>query len=103
VKRLLWWWCGAVMDEFDIFMDAVSRKVALDQLLKTSIRLKHRQFIFITPQVRRPHNVVKSMRSERRLGAMRPRARRSTVQASTHPCAQSLIEHLADATSMCRT
>ena len=40
------------MDEFDIYMDAVSRKIALDLLVQTatSEQMKHRQFIFITPQ-----------------------------------------------------
>lgn len=40
------------MDEFDIFMDAVSRKIALELLLQTatSKAMEHRQFIFITPQ-----------------------------------------------------
>lgn len=40
------------MDEFDIFMDAVARKVALSKLIETakSEQMKHRQFIFITPQ-----------------------------------------------------
>lgn len=41
-----------IMDEFDIFMDAVARKTALDLLVKTATRedMQHRQFIFITPQ-----------------------------------------------------
>lgn len=40
------------MDEFDIFMDAVARKVALSKLIETarSEQMRHRQFIFITPQ-----------------------------------------------------
>lgn len=40
------------MDEFDIFMDAVARKVALNKLIDTarSEQMRHRQFIFITPQ-----------------------------------------------------
>jgi len=41
-----------VMDEFDIFMDAVARKTALDLLVQTATGedMRHRQFIFITPQ-----------------------------------------------------
>ena len=41
-----------VMDEFDIFMDAVARKTALDLLVQTATgeEMRHRQFIFITPQ-----------------------------------------------------
>ncbi len=39
-----------VMDEFDVFLDAVSRKVALTNLTDAAKALHHRQFIFITPQ-----------------------------------------------------
>jgi chromosome segregation ATPase len=39
-----------VMDEFDVFMDVVSRKVALDQLIQEGLANKDRQFVFITPQ-----------------------------------------------------
>ena len=39
-----------VMDEFDVFMDAVSRKKALETLIDTGKKYAHRQFIFITPQ-----------------------------------------------------
>jgi len=39
-----------VMDEFDVFLDAVARKIALDTLVSTATQMQHRQFIFITPQ-----------------------------------------------------
>ena len=39
-----------IMDEFDVFMDAVSRKIALQQLIDEGLQNKHRQFVFITPQ-----------------------------------------------------
>ncbi|GMH47517.1 hypothetical protein TrRE_jg10257 [Triparma retinervis] len=39
-----------VMDEFDVFMDAVARKIALDTLVQCATAMVHRQFIFITPQ-----------------------------------------------------
>ena len=39
-----------VMDEFDVFLDAMARKIALDTLVETASALNHRQFIFITPQ-----------------------------------------------------
>jgi len=39
-----------VMDEFDVFLDAVARKIALDTLVTTAQAMNHRQFIFITPQ-----------------------------------------------------
>ena len=39
-----------VMDEFDIFMDQASRKIALQTVCEMARKLNHRQFIFITPQ-----------------------------------------------------
>lgn len=39
-----------IMDEFDVFMDSISRKIALDQLVEEGLSNKHRQFVFITPQ-----------------------------------------------------
>jgi len=39
-----------VFDEFDVFLDSVARKIALDTLVDTSLQLEHRQFIYITPQ-----------------------------------------------------
>ncbi|CBJ48924.1 smc-like protein [Ectocarpus siliculosus] len=39
-----------VMDEFDVFMDAVSRDHAILEVLKFAKRNKDKQFIFITPQ-----------------------------------------------------
>mmetsp|Transcript_13448 Transcript_13448/g.16929 ORF Transcript_13448/g.16929 Transcript_13448/m.16929 type:complete len:877 (+) Transcript_13448:605-3235(+) len=39
-----------VMDEFDVFLDPVSRKIALDTMVKVAKEMEHRQFIFITPQ-----------------------------------------------------
>jgi chromosome segregation ATPase len=38
------------MDEFDVFLDPVARKIALDTLVEIGKRMEHRQFIFITPQ-----------------------------------------------------
>lgn len=38
------------MDEFDVFMDPVNRRLSMKMLIQTAERLKHRQFIFITPQ-----------------------------------------------------
>jgi len=51
-----------VFDEFDVFLDSVARKIALDQLVSTSLALEHRQFIYITPQdlsSLKPHNKLK--------------------------------------------
>ena len=39
-----------VMDEFDVFLDPVARKLALETLIQISKEMEHRQFIFITPQ-----------------------------------------------------
>ena len=39
-----------VMDEFDVFLDAVSRKIALTTLVDIAKKMDHRQFILITPQ-----------------------------------------------------
>jgi len=39
-----------VMDEFDVFLDPVARKIALNSLVEVAKEMKHRQFIFITPQ-----------------------------------------------------
>jgi chromosome segregation ATPase len=38
------------MDEFDVFLDPVSRKIALETLVFIAKKMEHRQFIFITPQ-----------------------------------------------------
>jgi len=39
-----------VMDEFDVFMDQVSRKIAMRELVEMANQHQDRQFIFITPQ-----------------------------------------------------
>jgi structural maintenance of chromosomes protein 6 len=39
-----------VMDEFDVFLDAISRKIALMTLVEIAKKMEHRQFILITPQ-----------------------------------------------------
>ena len=39
-----------VMDEFDVFLDPVARKIAMDNLVRVAKEMGHRQFIFITPQ-----------------------------------------------------
>jgi len=51
-----------VFDEFDVFLDSVARKIALDTLVSTSLALEHRQFIYITPQdlsSLKPHSKLK--------------------------------------------
>lgn len=39
-----------VMDEFDVFLDPVARKIAMRTLVEVAKEMDHRQFIFITPQ-----------------------------------------------------
>lgn len=39
-----------VMDEFDVFLDPVARKIALENLITLAKSMENRQFIFITPQ-----------------------------------------------------
>ena len=39
-----------VMDEFDVFLDPVARKIAMENLVRVAMEMGHRQFIFITPQ-----------------------------------------------------
>ena len=41
-----------VLDEFDVFLDPVTRKTVIDTLIVMAKKMNHRQFIFITPQVR---------------------------------------------------
>ena len=38
------------MDEWDVFMDAVARKVSLDKMMEYAEAHKEKQFILITPQ-----------------------------------------------------
>ncbi|CAJ1965880.1 unnamed protein product [Cylindrotheca closterium] len=39
-----------VLDEFDVFLDPVTRKTVIDTLILMAKKMNHRQFIFITPQ-----------------------------------------------------
>lgn len=38
------------LDEFDVFMDMVNRRVSMDMMLKVAKTQQYRQFIFLTPQ-----------------------------------------------------
>jgi chromosome segregation ATPase len=38
------------MDEFDVFMDAVNRRLSMEMLLEAASEKRHRQYIFLTPQ-----------------------------------------------------
>ena len=39
-----------VLDEFDVFLDPVTRKLTIEALIRMAKQMKNRQFIFITPQ-----------------------------------------------------
>ena len=64
-----------VMDEFDVFLDPVARKIAMKTLVEVAKAMEHRQFIFITPQD------VSSLQtdSKLRIHKMKPPARKTTV------------------------
>ncbi|NXA51544.1 SMC6 protein, partial [Nothocercus julius] len=38
------------LDEFDVYMDMVNRRIAMDMMLKVADSQRHRQFILLTPQ-----------------------------------------------------
>ncbi|KAM9195799.1 structural maintenance of chromosomes protein 6 isoform 2-T3 [Mergus octosetaceus] len=38
------------LDEFDVYMDMVNRRIAMDMILKVADSQRHRQFILLTPQ-----------------------------------------------------
>ncbi|KAK1889292.1 Structural maintenance of chromosomes protein 6 [Dissostichus eleginoides] len=38
------------LDEFDVFMDMVNRRISMDMMLKVASGQRYRQFIFLTPQ-----------------------------------------------------
>eukprot|EP00429_Kryptoperidinium_foliaceum_P002841 CAMPEP_0176007488 /NCGR_PEP_ID=MMETSP0120_2-20121206/3258_1 /TAXON_ID=160619 /ORGANISM="Kryptoperidinium foliaceum, Strain CCMP 1326" /LENGTH=1160 /DNA_ID=CAMNT_0017340249 /DNA_START=56 /DNA_END=3535 /DNA_ORIENTATION=+ len=39
-----------ILDEFDVFLDPVTRKLTIEKLIEMAKGLPHRQFVFITPQ-----------------------------------------------------
>ncbi|CAI9728495.1 maintenance of chromosomes 6-like isoform X2 [Octopus vulgaris] len=48
-------WCGTespfrCLDEFDVFMDMVNRRICMDMMLQVAKEQRARQFIFLTPQ-----------------------------------------------------
>ncbi|XP_056019651.1 structural maintenance of chromosomes protein 6-like isoform X2 [Ostrea edulis] len=38
------------LDEFDVFMDMVNRRISMDMMMAVARNQKHKQFIFLTPQ-----------------------------------------------------
>ena len=39
-----------ILDEFDVFLDSVTRKLTIEALITMAKSMSHRQFVFITPQ-----------------------------------------------------
>lgn len=39
-----------ILDEFDVFLDPVTRKLTIEALIQMAKSMSHRQFVFITPQ-----------------------------------------------------
>lgn len=39
-----------ILDEFDVFLDSQTRKLTINALIHVAKKMRHRQFIFITPQ-----------------------------------------------------
>uniref|UniRef100_A0A7S4NJE4 Rad50/SbcC-type AAA domain-containing protein n=1 Tax=Odontella aurita TaxID=265563 RepID=A0A7S4NJE4_9STRA len=70
-----------VMDEFDVFLDPVARKIALDNMVTAAKSLEHRQFIFITPQD------LSNLKTDPMLKIirMKPPARQSSASQQTLP------------------
>ncbi|KAG7347822.1 RecF/RecN/SMC N terminal domain containing protein [Nitzschia inconspicua] len=68
-----------VMDEFDVFLDPVTRKLIIDTLIQVGQSMAHRQFIFITPQD--VSNVESS--STLKILKMRPPERREVAGGHT--------------------
>ena len=68
-----------VMDEFDVFLDPVARKIALETMISLAKELDHRQFIFITPQD------LSSIKTDPKLKIfhLRPPARSNVVGGAT--------------------
>lgn len=38
------------LDEFDVFMDMINRRISMDMMMHVAQSQKHKQFIFLTPQ-----------------------------------------------------
>ncbi|XP_048354863.1 structural maintenance of chromosomes protein 6 [Sphaerodactylus townsendi] len=55
------------LDEFDVFMDMVNRRIAMDMMLKMADSQRYRQFIFLTPQHMRslpPSPIIRILRMQ---------------------------------------
>uniref|UniRef100_A0A4W4GKD9 Structural maintenance of chromosomes protein 6 n=1 Tax=Electrophorus electricus TaxID=8005 RepID=A0A4W4GKD9_ELEEL len=49
------------LDEFDVYMDMVNRRISMDMMLKIAASQRYRQFIFLTPQSMRHFHIVTRM------------------------------------------
>ncbi|XP_041814270.1 structural maintenance of chromosomes protein 6 [Chelmon rostratus] len=53
------------LDEFDVYMDMVNRRISMDMMLKVAASQRYRQFIFLTPQSMRSlpeSNIIRILR-----------------------------------------
>uniref|UniRef100_A0A663MQI9 Structural maintenance of chromosomes protein 6 n=1 Tax=Athene cunicularia TaxID=194338 RepID=A0A663MQI9_ATHCN len=50
------------LDEFDVYMDMVNRRIAMDMIFKVADSQHHRQFILLTPQI--PGKVMAKLRGQ---------------------------------------
>ncbi|XP_014328190.1 structural maintenance of chromosomes protein 6 [Xiphophorus maculatus] len=50
------------LDEFDVYMDMVNRRISMDMMLKVAASQRYRQFIFLTPQYMSSLPVSKTIR-----------------------------------------
>uniref|UniRef100_A0A671P918 Structural maintenance of chromosomes protein 6 n=1 Tax=Sinocyclocheilus anshuiensis TaxID=1608454 RepID=A0A671P918_9TELE len=46
------------LDEFDVYMDMVNRRISMDMMLKIAASQRYRQFIFLTPQSMRLEDMI---------------------------------------------
>uniref|UniRef100_A0A8C2ZHH5 Structural maintenance of chromosomes protein 6 n=1 Tax=Cyclopterus lumpus TaxID=8103 RepID=A0A8C2ZHH5_CYCLU len=55
------------LDEFDVYMDMVNRRISMDMMLKVAAGQRYRQFIFLTPQSMRydATSLIKAVRPPR--------------------------------------
>uniref|UniRef100_A0AAR2JEX8 Structural maintenance of chromosomes protein 6 n=1 Tax=Pygocentrus nattereri TaxID=42514 RepID=A0AAR2JEX8_PYGNA len=70
------------LDEFDVYMDMVNRRISMDMMLKIAASQRYRQFIFLTPQIPQQGNFT---------SAFNPSVKSNTTYTlvSTHTLARS--------------
>ncbi|XP_006018858.1 structural maintenance of chromosomes protein 6-like isoform X2 [Alligator sinensis] len=50
------------LDEFDVYMDMVNRRISMDMMLKMADSQRHRQFILLTPQSMSEEDVFNNLK-----------------------------------------